>query len=300
MDHLGVNIYYWGAAEQRRLLLGVLRPCALDARRQGITRRFWYCCFDARGPHIFALFTTAGEQARLRDLLERRLQAFLQETPSRAALGLGELERRHAECRGKTLSAADRGDDLAANNSYVFFSQPGGGYPLWMDSGMSAADEFWRQLDDLTFWTLEHLERGSHPAMAIHWLAAVDHALHRLGQPAEAYWRFHAETLLPALSERLAIHGDEVLVSLPGVLSERNHWSFSKAWNEEGEFSLGFDVDRMIEVVMRDDGRSLRQRLRVLREVNHGTLGQLHQPVRFHVPLVLYAWQRNLVLSPKV
>ena len=297
MDHIGVNVYFWGDAEPRRLLVDGLRPWALEAFQEGLARRFWYCPFDARGPHVFAIFalgeTGEEERARLREFLAARVDAFLRESPSLAAPDPGELEQRHAECRGKFMCNADREEGLAPNNSFILFDQEPDGYPWSMSSGIAAADDLCQLLSDLSFWCLSQLERGSQTPAAIRWLAAVDRALARHGQSAADSWELHATTLVLPLAERLKSQRDEVLSSLPAAVSERNRQVFSRLWQDAGSDSLmEAHADRLVEIVTAE------RRFRTLRDVNHGILGQLGQPVMFHIPLVLYAWQRNLPPSP--
>ena len=290
MDHVGINVYFWGAAEMRRLLVEGLRPWALEAFQEGLARRFWYCPFDARGPHVFAIFVTGEEErARLRDFLAARIGAFLRESPSPAAPDPAELEQRHAECRGKFMCRADREEGLAPNNTFVLFDQEPDGYPWSMSSGMAAADDLRQLLSDLSFWCLSQLERGSQTPAAIRWLAAVDRALARHGQTAADSWELHATTLVLPLAERLKSQRNEVLSSLPAAVSERNRQIFSKLWQVESDGLMEAHADRLVEIVTAEDGR-----FRTLRDVNHSVLGQLGQPVMFHIPLVLYAWQRNL------
>ena len=296
MSHLGINIYYWGTSEQRHLLLEGVRPWAVEAREKGLAESFWHCRFDARGPHIFALFkTSATARDRLQELLSQRLSTFLERSPSRAILAADELERRHAECRGKALCRVDGADGIAANNTFVLFDHEADGYPLWLDRGMAQAGAFWRQLDALSFWTLARLEQGEASAASVRWLAAVGGGLSRRGLPAAEYWRLHATTLIPSLAGRWETEPDALLASLAGAVSERNRLNFARIWDRAGAAAgEGFDIDPLIEAVTADDGRTLEQRFRVLREVNHTTLAQLEQPVALHIPMVLYAWQQSL------
>jgi hypothetical protein len=296
MAYMGANIYYWGAGEQRTLLLNGVRRWALEARSRALADRFLYCRFDARGPHVTALFTGAAEaQASLREFLDVQIRSFLLEFPSSAAVAPEEIERRHLECRGKSLCVADREDGLAPNNSFVLFQHTPRDYPFWLGSGMASADEFWQRLDRLTFWTLEQLEGPGLQAKAIRWLAAVDRSLQRGGLPAESYWRLHATTLLPSLRERLKTEEEEVKSSLRRAVGDRNCEVFSKIWNE---LSSGgdheFDVDGIVDLIAADRDRTLEQRLSLLREVNHLVLGQLSQTVNFQIPMVLYAWHCSL------
>jgi hypothetical protein len=289
MLHVGINVYFWGDAEQRRLVLDGVRRWALEARAQGLSDAFWFCRFDARGPHVFALFaTTAENRERLRAFLGARAEAFLRDAPSTVELGEGELRERFAQCRGKVLCAADAGSDLAPNNSFVLFDQEPHRYPLWMGAGMADPGELWRAADAVALWALERVEEGSGQRAAMRWIAAVDHALQRLAVPAEEYWRMHAATLIPALAARLETEEHEVLASLPAAVGERNGQVFTAAWSDP----VPGIADHAVELVMTQSPAA--QRFAVLRELNHTVLNQLGQPVRVHIPLVLHAWRCNL------
>jgi len=296
MAYMGANIYYWGAGEQRTLLLDGVRRWALEARSRALADRFLYCRFDARGPHVLALFTGAAEaQPALRGFLDERIRSFLLEFPSRTAIGREELERRHGGCRGRTLCAADKEDGFASNNSFALFPHTPRDYPFWLGSGMASADEFWQRLDRLSFWTLDQLEAPDLQAKAIRWLAAIDRSLQSSGLPAESYWRLHATTLLPPLGKRLETEEEEVKSSLQRAVGDRNCEIFSKIWNElsrDGEHE--FDVGGIVDLIAADRDRTLEQRLSLLREVNHLVLGQLSQTANFEIPMVLYAWHCSL------
>jgi hypothetical protein len=297
MLHVGINVYFQGDAEQRRLLLDGVRAWALAARAGGLSDAFWFCSFDARGPHVFAIFaTTAEKREALLALLEERASAFLRESPSTAALPDEEVLRRHEECRGKALCSADEEEGIAENNTFRLFDHAPDRYPLWVASGLADPAAYWREVDRIAFWALERREEGSGTAAAVRWLAAVDRALDRLGVPADEYWRRHASTLIPALAERLQSEEDEVLASLPGAVGERNLRAFESLWGE----SPAHDAlaGPAVEMLLGDAGRSQARRLGLLRELNHNVLSQLGQPVRAHIPLVLFAWQRKLSGSP--
>jgi hypothetical protein len=294
---LGANIYYWGRTEQNDLLLRGVRPWAIEARSRDLAQRLWYCRFDARGPHLFVLLTASNREAldELRRLLESHIREFLLHSPSTAELTVEEIERRHRECRGKALCHADRMEHLAANNSFEIFEHEPDEYPLWLSSGMAAAESFWNRLDEITFWTFRYLDNGS-ATTAIRWLAMIDHSLQQRALPREFYWRYHASTLIPALDQRLEGQSrEEVKSMLQQTLAEKHTGIFSRVWFQEGtDAGLDIDVDGVVEPVVADDGRTLERRFGVLREVNHMVLGQLGQPVNVQIPMVLYAWQRSL------
>jgi hypothetical protein len=297
MSYVGANIYYWGKQEQRRLLLEGVGPWALEARSRGLVHGLWYCQFDARSPHLFVLFSAAPEtRPALEIYLHAEIEKFLLSQPSGAWLSTEELEQRHQQCRGKSLCAADKEEGLANNNSFVIFEHPQDAYPLRLSSGMAAAREFWNGMDRLTLWALHQLQEGNGEKAAIRWLAAVDQSLRRQGVRNPAYWAFHAGTLIPSLRSRLETARGEVEAALQHVITKQNRELFSAIWDQIRDgWEIGFDVDGFTQIILAEDGREQDLRFHVLREVNHTLLQQLGQAVRLHVPIVLFAWQSNLV-----
>jgi len=293
--YIGANIYYWGKAEQRRLLLEGMRQWALDACLQGLADRFWYCPFDKRGPHLFVLFGTRSKaQDGTHDFLLGRISRYLAESPSRTIISLEEIQRRDSECRGKTLCAPDRIPGFATNNSFVLFLHAARDYPMSLSSGMAAEDDFWRRISDLTLWLLGELEHGNGKA-AIRWLVAVSRSIERCGIEAADYWRFHVKCLLPKLRIDDAARRD-IQETLSHTIGKHNDQVFSATWTEASTSEANvFDSDRLVQIALADDGRSLQQRFQLLRNVNHVALSQLGHTVHLHLPMVLFAWQRSLV-----
>jgi hypothetical protein len=293
--YCGTNIYYWGTAEQNHLLLHGVRTWARYAREKTLAQSFWYFRFDTRGPHLFLLFaTTVKAEPALRHYLETSIAEFLKNQPSTHPLSQEDIEKRHKECRGKAFNVADFEPGFAENNSFAAFRHDSTYYPLNFTSGMPLADALWHRLDDIAFWAIDQLE-GSPAATAIRWLAAVDQALHRGGFAAEAYWRFHACTLLLPLRERLAANEAEVIEMVPRLVSENNRKVFSAAWEQVAhENCLKVDVEGLVAFIMHDTGRTQEQLFLILREINHGVMAQLGQWVKFQIPVIVYAWSRNL------
>ncbi len=293
--YFGTNIYYWGAAEQNHLLLHGVRTWARYARENGLAQGFWYFRFDTRGPHLFLLFTTTTvAEPALRHYLEKQIAEFLKNQPSTDPLSQKDIERRHTECRGKGFNVADFEPGFAENNTFAAFRHDSAYYPLKFTNGMPLADELWHRLDEIAFWAIDQLE-GSPAATAIRWLAAVDQALHRGGFAAEAYWRFHACTLLLPLRDRLAANEAEVIEMVPRLVSENNRKIFSAAWEQVArENCPGVDVDGLVALIMHDADRTQEQRFLILREINHAVMAQFGQWVKFQIPIIVYAWSRNL------
>jgi hypothetical protein len=296
MTHLALHVYFWGDAETSRLLTDCLGPAARELRDQGLLDRFWFTVFDTRGPHVIAILTSPDAAAdEVRRHIGARLDRYLAEHPSTAPLTAEEIDRRHAECRGKRLSAIDDEPGFAPNNSYRMAAHPSDGYPFRRSAELAARDELWRRVQDVTFWAIDQRRARTSTAGAVRWIAWMDHALARAGTDPAEFWRYHAQTLLVYLEERL--RGDEaaVLATLPGAVGERNRAVFDRVWDDP---SLPPDCQRLVEIVLADDGRTAGEKQALLREVNHFTLAQLGQPVLYHIPLILYAWQRNLQLQP--
>jgi len=121
-SYLGANIYCWSETEQNLLLVQCLEPATRELRMDLDSSRFWFDRFDARGPHIVALFTLPpGMDSETEARLRPRLEAFLADHPPSGTIGVEEAERRHASCRGAHLSKIDIGSDLAPEGSYAFF-----------------------------------------------------------------------------------------------------------------------------------------------------------------------------------
>ena len=297
MSILGVNIYFWGDAEQVRFLTEALAPTAAELRREGLADRFWYKAFDARGPHLLALFhTDAARREALEERLARRLGDYLETRPSTVVLPTAELEERHGECRGKALCAVDREDGFEANNTLRFFDQPEDAFPFWLTVDASRRDELWDHMDRLSFWALSRLDQGRLVVDAVSLVAAVDRAVRRSGNFDTAdLWRHHASTLLVPLKERLETEEDAVIADLPTVVGERNLQIFGQIFDHvEGGPELFPELQDLIDAALAEDGRPPERRRAVVREIVHSTLIQLQQPVRNHIPVILFAWLRRI------
>ena len=298
----GVNVYFRGDAEQRRFLSEALRPTARDARSSGLADRFWYKAFDARGPHLFALFhTDEARRPQLVQVLTDRLGAYLREHPSKAELSDEELMQRHRECRGKALCSVDAEPGLEPHNSLRLFEQPPDRYPFHLTRGMADADAFWTQMDRLSFWSLDRLDQGRLTLDAIQWVAHVDAHLERQGRlnPID-FWRYQACTLLVPLRERLKTEEAEVIAALPQSIGAKNLDAFQRVFDRlDAETDLFPGTGDLVAAAGAEDGRSMEQRRAVIREIVHATLIQLQQPVMRHIPLVLFAWQRRLKLAAR-
>src|SRR5690606_27208666 len=105
---LGCTIYHHGAREQDRLLTGCIGPLARALTARGLCHELWWTRFDARAPHVRALFTgRADAMPALREQVAAAVSAHLAGSPSRAELPEGERAERHRACRGKIQSPVD-------------------------------------------------------------------------------------------------------------------------------------------------------------------------------------------------
>jgi hypothetical protein len=294
--HLGANVYTWGEDAQDRLLVDCLGTAADELRSRGLLELFWYDRFDARGPHLFALFTVpthAAESARA--LLADRIEDHLRKFPSTLFLSREEVETRHAECRGKALAAVDRQPGLVENNTYCLFEQPPHGYPFRVSQGLAGEAELWGFWDDLVHWVLQQIRNrpeNSHSGTAVRWFAQLDQAVASTGE-ATSFWRYYATTLLPPLTGRLATEEEEVLRALPTWVGDKNRKAFSRIWDSSiRSLLLWPHFAQLVTLATREEGEAS-LRWNILREVVHCTLKQLGVPVSLHVPLVLFAWERG-------
>jgi hypothetical protein len=296
MTHLALHVYFWGESEISRLLTDCLGPATQELRDRGLLDRFWFTVFDTRGPHVMAIFTApAGATGAIRQRLCARLDQYLAEHPSTTLLTPQDIERRHTECRGKKLSVIDAEPGFAPNNSYRMAAHRDDGYPFSRSDGVAAPDELWDVVQEVVFWAIDQRRNGTATSAAVRWIGWMSDALGRGGADAAKYWRYHAQTLLVYLEARLREDEAAVLAALPGAVSKRNRSAFDRLWDKEARPPT---CDRLVEIALGDDGRTLEQKQQLMRNLNHCTLAQLGQPVLHHIPLILYAWQRSLQLQP--
>jgi hypothetical protein len=286
MVRLGVVVYVWGTAAQDRLLADRLGPEAERLCREGLAARLWFDRYDARGPHVFAVLTVASAAGpAVRSRIEESLAAYLATRPSAETLSARQLEKLHAQTRGRRQCEADGLPGFAPNNSFVTFDHPARGYPFHLSEGLAAEADLWQRVSATSFWAVRQLGRESLPAArAARWTAAVDRALRESGESPGLYWRHHLSTLLP-LEGGL---GDGDLAILAGSLGEDRRRDLARLWeNPEGEEP---PVSALVRLAL---AASASRRWPLLREIDHVTLKQLGLPVALHVPLLLYAWSRR-------
>jgi hypothetical protein len=292
MIQIGLTVYHWGQRPQDRLLADCLGPLACELRQEGLLRRFWFDRFDARGPHVFAVLTSPLDAApEVRRRAAERVETHLARHPCTEALSQHEIEQRHRECRGRAQSEVDREEGLAANNSYRLFEHAPRGYPFRLSEGVPGEVELWDLLTDQALRSIGHLAAGGGAAaFAARWIAGVDASLRaRVPDPA-AYWRHHAGTLFLNLDEMLAAGEERVLPWLLARIGARNRQAFAGVWADAAAGSPP-EILRLVELATEAPGP--RGDWALLREVDHFTLKQVGLPVALHIPLVLFAWERN-------
>lgn len=295
-EHVALNVYCWGGDEEDRLLSRCLGPLVRELRAEGVIRWFWFTRFDARGPHVAGVFSGAPERLpELRTRLDAGLTGFLSGHASAVTFPAGELDRRHAECRGACLCGIDAEPGIARNNSFRFAAHGADGYPFSFAAGASFGDDLWDLLTDECLWTIDQLPAPSRTTAAVRWIAGVDGALRRAGADPAGYWRYHASTILLGLEERLDRDEKRVLAALSGMVGERNRRVLARAWSEaEHDAAAWPGADRLAGMVAAADGRTEAERWLLLRTINHGILAQLGLPVILRLPLLVYAWLRAL------
>lgn len=269
-------MYHWGREEQRRLLCDCLGPGAAELRASGRARWFWFMPFDTRGPHVHVRLGVGPDDLEaVRGELAGRIEDYLAHSPSAVEMSGDALRLRHAQCRGKTLCELDREPGIAPNNScrLAVERRPDGG------------EDAMRELaDDGSFWALDQLRAGSEGVAAMRWIAAVWMELARAHPAPERYWGHHTGSLLLGSEPG----GADALLPLVG---ERNRENFARVWAYEASRGPVWPhAGRLVQIALAAGRRDEEEGWKVLRSAAHRTLLQLAQPVRSHVPLVVYAW----------
>lgn len=292
--YVGCNIYVWGQREQDRLLGECMAPLARDLRATGTCQRFFCDRFDARGPHVMALF--GGAEAARGEIAARvseAVAAYLARAPSTATPSDAELEARHAACRGAALCSVDREPGTAENNSFRVFAHAAGGYPFHLAEGAAEEDALWRLGEELVLWALGCIGAGASSAAA-RWMAALDEALRAAGQPAGACFGYLAGRLGLGLEERWR-RGEVTTEALLAAVGAKNCEALARVWaSADVHAHGGCDLVRLVELVLAEDGRPVERRRQLLYALVHGTMRLLGLLGRQEIPLVLFAWATAL------
>lgn len=298
---LGLNAYCWSQTAQNRLLCECVEPAVREIERDAPGLRFWWDRFDAGGPHVVATFTLpAGAAAGAERLLDERLTDFFRRHPQRGTIPIEEAEKRRISCSGQWICEADRRPGLAEEGTHLFFEASGATFPARLTRALpeEEAGAIWELVHELSLWAIEqnraNLDRGA-PRTAVRWLASLERSLRQLHLETEAFWRFYAGSLLFGIPKRLAENEPGVLGSLRTAVGRRNEETFAHLWaEEEARGPLWPPMEPFVAALFQQPTPSPSNPWRLPREVVHWTLKQLCLYVRSEIPLILYAWDRNL------
>lgn len=290
---LGCTIYHHGEREQSRLLTGCVGPLARALAERGLCHELWWTRFDARAPHVLALFTgRADAMPALREQVAAAVSAYLAESPSRAELSEEERAERHRNCRGKALSPVDCYPGHPDDNTFVLHDHSAEPYPYFLTGDMPAGERVWRFASALSLWAIDCLaaspERAATGA-AVPWLSAFERALAAAGHAPRGYWRYHAGTIMGDLDTRLAT-GRIVPSQAMSRIGARNRRVLAQLWDQPPSPGAP-DPAELVEAV--GVGSNEAQRLGVLREILHVLLLQLGLPTHLQIVIILFAWLRG-------
>ena len=297
--HRGFNLYLGTEERQNCFLVECLLP-SLDQSGLGASTHVWFERFDARGPHLFLLLSSSDDAGSLpsAEWLERFVSYLGALSPTELP-DRQEIEARHEGCRGKALCTVDREPGFEAEASCRPFVQPDDGYPFFLLRPEALAS-FWPLAGRQTRWALERLrERSPRPATAaaIRWLALLGRELRSRHPNPEAYWEYHASTLMSGLPARLDEDREALYGKLPGLIGDKNRDIFRRIWQETVDAEPpwpGFGELVSQALVAVAPGYSSWQ---LLREVVHTSLKQLGVPPALQIPLLFFAWLRDLELA---
>ena len=297
-SHLGLVVYCWGLQEQSHLIVDCLAPAALELRRSGLSF-FWFDRFDARGPHVFALFGVPPDQIpAAQDLLARRVADHLDHLalhPSREDVTEADLLARHQACRGTAFCAIDARAGFGARNTFDFCPHPVDthGYPFRLGRFVRQPERLWELMDDLAAWVTGELARSpdrTPTTAAVRWLASFAHALLRRDFRADEYWWYHASTMIRL---RPGAGGPEALDDITRAVGARNEATFTRVWEEVAAEPPSWPLlPQMIDLALETGEPEKIHPL--LREISHLTLRQMGLIAKLEVPLLLFAWKHSL------
>jgi hypothetical protein len=289
---IGCNIYLWSIPEQNRLLTECIAPLVRDLLASGASDSFTCSRFDARGPHVMAIFgATTATQREVTSRVDSAIAAYLSrldrvEVPSQA-----ELEARHAACNGRTLCYIDSEPGLAEVRSFRIFELLDNERPLSKWKGMVGEDAISRLRTDLTLWAIAQLGATSTTMAAVRWVAALDRALSVVDMPRSALWGYLIDRRLRDrdFTKRVAA-GQLTMNKGPLAISEANRATFARCWNNPAAIDGGCDLERLVTLVLADDSRPLLDRKELLRNIEYTTLWLLHITPEQVLPLFVFAW----------
>jgi len=293
---LGLVVYCWGLSEQSHLIASCLAPAAAELEQAG-SSFFWFDRFDARGPHVFAVFALPPDRIPMaQELLTRRVADHLALYPSREDLPDHELLARHQACRGTEFCMIDARRGFGERNTFDFCPHPTDGYsfPFGLSRYVREPDRLWELMSDSAGWVAGQLARnpGRTPtAVAIRWMASFAQTLQSRYPQAGAYWRYHAATMI-----RLRRRGPVALDEIARVVGARNEALFTPVWAAAAvEPPFWPRLPQLVDLAL-ETGEPERIHP-LLREVAHITMRQLGLIAKLERPLLLFAWKDSLVRS---
>ncbi|HEX2080632.1 MAG TPA: lantibiotic dehydratase C-terminal domain-containing protein [Longimicrobium sp.] len=293
MHGSALNVYFWDFAEQNRLLTECVGPAVHALRGGGALEHFWFSRFDTRGPHLVLLLDpAASREEEVHAGLEAVLDAYLSRAPSTRVLDREELERRHAQCRGRHLCSLDLIPGVEPNNSYRWVDVPADALVLRSTPGMDA-HAVKALLTDQALWSVDQLRAGGATATAVRWAAGLTAALERAGVDAATVWRAYASSLIPRFRDAIAAEDPTVVEGLPRLIGPGNVAVFDRLWDPaQRAEAVWAGMDALARAIAA--ATSVDERTVFVRRFTHIVLAQLDQFVRFRIPLALYAWYRTL------
>ncbi len=297
-DASALNVYCRSEEHQNRLLTEILGPVLEESVVSGRLESFFFDRFDGRGPHVYVMLAAAGEREgkALRAELAEKLAPFLDELPIPEAPNEAEILERHQACRGKALCTLDRLPGMAAPNTFAFADHPPSEYPFDIWSGLVHQADFLRAFSEQSLWSIAQLAAsGGRKAMGpgLRFLATIDAGLRRQDLGAEAYWRYHAGTLLPANADEIAADPEAAAGSFAWLVNEANRAAFARVYAAVFRDAAAEDprARRLVECLAAELAEGRRGH-RALREVIHLSLKQLGIHLGYQIPMVIFSWRR--------
>jgi len=170
-------------------------------------------------------------------------------------------------------------------------------YPFFLTRSLAGSGELWSLLEEAAFWIIDRLREypDATARTAIDWLASVDSRLRLEGVDASRYWRYHLTTLLHSVEGRLETDEQAVISGLKQAIGEKNRMLFSRIWSEvELTGPRWPPISQLEKVVLSERRQDIPAFWALQREIDHFTLKQLGLSHPLHIPLILFAWHRNL------
>ena len=311
LEVFGANVYLHDEGEQRAVLAHAVLPWAGPLFASGDLPFFLYDHYDARGPHL-SLFFAAPAPRRpalaeaLARCLERALAAAEERGVQQPLLTPGQLETRHAACRGRVQNPADREEGFPPPGSFLPFLQEFARSPFRLGAATADGDAFlalWRELCRATAARM-----GADPRPdwrgAVVLVATLGRALAAEGKHPGVLFRRDAAALLPNLAGRLEKDGETAaFASVARLVTARNAAAFTGWWRDELPGALAPAALRaLVRAAVGNGGGAWdddHPAVPPLRELLHFSLKGLGLQGIQQIPLVLHAWRQWLPGGPE-